>query len=276
MTEKYKKKVVLLGDGAVGKTSLVRRYVEQKFSDEYIKTIGANIKKKTINYEEKDTRLDMVIGDLLGQQGFQETQKANMKGASGAFVVCDLTRPKTRESIKDYWLPLLKDVLGEIPAVIFLANKSDLVGMDTPDIKEYRSELLSLSEEYGTKFFFTSAKTGDNVEQSFKDLGLMTLDYEPQSYYNDDLYQVEEGISPTKALDLFKAQLYLELGGEEFVNPILQNQLPKLGIDMGEEPTVEQLKGFNEKIKELEEDFIDEKQARRLHLKRKSILSKLE
>lgn len=91
MVKEYKRKIVLLGDGAVGKTSLVRRYVEQKFSDDYISTIGANFKKKVIDYEDKDTTLKLMIGDLIGQRGFQKTQKANMKGSNGALLVCDLT-----------------------------------------------------------------------------------------------------------------------------------------------------------------------------------------
>lgn len=275
MVEEYKRKIVLLGDGAVGKTSLVRRYVEQKFSDDYISTIGANFKKKVIDYEDKDTTLKLMIGDLIGQQGFQKTQKANMKGSNGALLVCDLTRPETVESIDNYWTPLLEDVLGEVPPFVFLANKADLVDLKSQEMKDYRSEVLSLTEKYESKFFFTSAKTGKNVEQAFQDIGLLTLDYESNSYYSEELYQTKEGLSKVEVLDLFKAQLYLELGGEEFVNPILQNQLPKLGIDVKEEPTMDQLEELVEKIRELEKDFLSDKMAKKYYVKRKGILQKI-
>ncbi len=276
MAETYKSKVVLLGNGAVGKTSLIRRYVDQKFSDSYIATIGANFKKKVLEYPERNISLNMMIGDLLGQHGFQQTQKANMRGARGALIICDLTRPETFESIEGYWIPLLKEVLGDAPPMIFLANKADLVDMEDESIVKYRADLLSLSERYGTKFFFTSAKTGDNVEHCFSDIGLLSLNQEPASYYSEELYRAKEGITTLGVLDLFKAQLYLELGGEEFVNPILQNQLPKVGIDVRYDPTVEQLRELVEKIKEVELDFLGEKVANQYYMKRKGILAKLD
>ncbi|MGM0510461.1 MAG: Rab family GTPase [Thermoplasmatota archaeon] len=277
MTEQFKRKVVLLGDGAVGKTSLVRRYVEQKFSDEYIATIGANFKKKTLEYKDEDIVLNLIIGDLLGQKGFQNTQKANMRGASGALLVSDLTREKTLKSIPDYWIPLLEEVLGEAPPIVFLANKADLIDMDDEDAKQFRNELLDLSEEHGAKFFFTSAKTGENVEQAFKDIGLLSLDKRPSSYYDDEIYRVEEGISTTDALDLIKAQLYLELGGEEFVNPILQRQLPVAGIeDINVTPKKEQLADLIDNLKDVEIDFLGENKAKKFHTKRKVILNKIE
>ncbi len=276
MTETYKSKIVLLGNGAVGKTSLITRYVDQKFSDSYIATIGANFKKKVLEYDDRDIKLNMMIGDLLGQHGFQQTQKANMRGARGALIICDLTRPETLESIEGYWIPLLKEVLGDAPPMIFLANKADLVDLEDQSMARYRADLLALSEKYGTKFFFTSAKTGDNVEQSFKDIGLLSLDQEPASYHSEELYRAQEGISTLEALDLFKAQLYLELGGEEFVNPILQAQLPKVGIDVRYDPSVEQLRELVDKIKDVELDFLGEKVANKYYMKRKGILNKLE
>ncbi len=271
----YKSKIVLLGDNKVGKTSLVRRYVDQTFSDSYKATIGANIKKKVMNYDDRGVILKMLIVDLIGQQGFRNTQRRNMKDATGALIVCDLTRQNTLESIGSYWIPLLKEVLGDAPPMIFMANKSDLVDMDDEKLKSYRSNLLSLSERFGTKFFFTSAKTGDNVEQSFYDIGLLSLNQEPAVYHWGELYHAEEGISPVEVLDLFKAQLYLELGGEEFVNSILQTQLPKIGIDINKKPTHKQLYKLNERIKEVELTFLGEKGASKYYRKRKGILAKL-
>ncbi len=271
----YKSKIVLLGDNRVGKTSLVRRYVDQTFSDSYKATIGANIKKKVMNYEDRGIVLNMLIVDLIGQQGFRNTQKRNMKDAKGALIVCDLTRPNSLESIESYWIPILNEVLGDAPSMIFMANKSDLVDMEEEHLKAYRAELLSLSEKYSTKFFFTSAKTGENVEQSFYDLGLLSLNQEPAIYHLREMYHVDEGISPIEVLDLFKAQLYLELGGEEFVNSILQTQLPKTGIDINQHPKPEQLYKLNERIKEIELSFLGDKVSNKYYMKRKGILAKM-
>lgn len=114
-------KVVLLGDGAVGKTSLVRRYIEQRFDDSYITTIGANVKKKEL--ERYGIRL--IIWDLYGQKLGTNLQDSNYYGADGAIVVFDLTRRKTLEHVKG-WLKDLYRVVGKVP-VVFTGNKRDII-----------------------------------------------------------------------------------------------------------------------------------------------------
>ncbi len=275
MAETYKGKIVLLGDSAVGKTSLVKRFVDQTFSDSYKATIGANIKKKVINYEDRGITLKMLVADLIGQKGFQHTQRRNMKDAKGALIICDLTRPKTLKSIGSYWVPLLKEVLGDAPPMIFMANKSDLVDLKDTSLKKYRSRLLSLSAKHNSKYFFTSAKTGDNVEQAFNDIGLLSFDQKPASHHTKDIYHADRAVAPVKVLDMFKAQLYLELGDDEFVNSILQTQLPRVGIDVNKTPTSQQLYKLNERIKEVELDFLGEEGASKYYRKRKGILAKL-
>ena len=114
-------KIVLLGDGAVGKTSLVRRYIEQRFDDSYITTIGANVKKKEL--EEYGIRL--IIWDLYGQKLGTNLQDSNYYGTDGAIVVFDLTRKKTLEHVKG-WLRDLYRVVGKVP-VVFAGNKRDII-----------------------------------------------------------------------------------------------------------------------------------------------------
>ncbi len=199
-------KIVLLGDGAVGKTSLVRRFVKQKFSDEYITTIGTNVKKKKI--PELDVKL--MIWDMYGQKLKTTLQKSNYKGSDGAIIVYDLTRMKTFDSL-DRWIDQLFDVTGEIPIVV-LGNKYDLLvdyweEMDVEELtdkdfqefmQKHHEEVIDyykkvfdkvpefsavpyakLSDWGGEKkdelktdfsFFMTSAKTGENVEESFRSL----------------------------------------------------------------------------------------------------------
>lgn len=271
----FKKKIVLLGDGAVGKTSLVRRFVFNAFSDEYIVTIGANFKKKTIEYPKLDVQLDLMIGDLIGQQGFENTQKFNMRGSSGAFIVCDLTRKDTLKSLDRYWIPLLKDVLGSVPPIIFLANKLDLVSPDSEELKFFRKGLIELCEKYDARYYLTSAKTGENVENAFREIGIYALKFEPEMKSMDSIYIVENEISAQKALDIFKVQLYMELGGEEFVNPILQKQISDLKIDVRGNITVEDLKMFVERMREIERSFLPEEEVQKFYIKRMGILSRV-
>ncbi len=271
----FKKKIVLLGDGAVGKTSLVRRFVFNAFSDEYIVTIGANFKKKTIEYPKLNIQIDLMIGDLIGQQGFENTQKFNMRGSSGAFIVCDLTRKDTLKSLDRYWIPLLKDVLGSVPPIIFLANKLDLVSPDSEELKFFRKGLIELCEKYDARYYLTSAKTGENVENAFREIGIYALKFEPEMKSMDSIYIVENEISAQKALDIFKVQLYMELGGEEFVNPILQKQISDLKIDVRGNITVEDLKMFVERMREIERSFLPEEEVQKFYIKRMGILSRV-
>ncbi len=194
-------KILLLGDGAVGKTSLVRRFVEQKFDESYKMTIGVNVKKKEID----ELNLTMMIWDIYGQKLNRDLHSTNYSGADGAILVCDLTRYETFESL-DGWIDEVFSVTGKIPFVVF-GNKNDLTkGFDRSDradfdlyVKENHLEVVeSHTRLYGedptfnrvnTKdlenwaedkkeetdfdfpYFFTSAKTGENVERAFMSLG---------------------------------------------------------------------------------------------------------
>src|SRR5436309_1950018 len=92
-----KRKILLLGDGAVGKTSLIRRFVVDKFSDDYITTIGTKVTKKDLRIESPSKATDMtfMIWDVLGQKGYRGIQESSFQGAKGALLVYDVTRPET-------------------------------------------------------------------------------------------------------------------------------------------------------------------------------------
>ena len=158
-----KKKLLLLGDGAVGKTSLVRRFVLDKFEDRYITTIGAKVTKKDITFKAKGEplRFSMMLWDVLGQQGYSNIQKASLSGADGALLVCDVTRAATLASLENYWVPQVKAVAGNIPFIL-LANKADLSKRELGP-----QELFEAAARFNSKFFFTSAKNGMNVNLAF-------------------------------------------------------------------------------------------------------------
>lgn len=162
-------KVTLVGDKAVGKTSLVRRYVLDQFDDRYLLTLGTKVTKKVIEVPvpEKDAvvTLDMNIWDIMGQVGFRELGKeAFFHGARGIFAVVDLTRRETLDGIGE-WIRAVQDVAGSVPKIL-AANKRDLPGQAA-----FRPEdVQSAARAFGCVSFFTSARTGENVEAAFQEL----------------------------------------------------------------------------------------------------------
>ncbi len=158
----------MLGDPAVGKTSLIRKYVLDKFDDRYLMTVGTKVTKKVMNidsFPDRSIRLTLMIWDILGQKKYRKLHSTFYKLAKGALVICDITREETLESIPG-WIKGLYRVTGEIPTVI-CANKIDLEDQYefTPD------EARAFGDELGHKVFLTSAKTGENVEDAFQQLG---------------------------------------------------------------------------------------------------------
>jgi len=158
---KYIIKLCLLGDGAVGKTSLVRRFVFDVFDDKYLMSFGTKVVKKEIKVD--DVELDMMIWDILGQRTQDALHAAYYRGATGALAVCDFTRPDTMKNLKS-WLGNFRSVVGNMP-VIILGNKSDLEKRFT------LSQLEEYSKSVGCDVIETSAKTGLNVEHAFIELG---------------------------------------------------------------------------------------------------------
>lgn len=162
------KKICLLGDGAVGKTSLIRKYVYDAFDDKYLATIGAKVTKKVVHVEDKDgneVKLAMMIHDIVGQVEFEKIHKQYYRGTEAAFLVCDLTRKDTLEHM-GWWLESLSEVVGRVP-IMLLGNKLDLEDQYEVDF----SDVAALAKEFGCPYFLTSARTGENVEKAFVNLG---------------------------------------------------------------------------------------------------------
>jgi small GTP-binding protein len=168
------KKICVIGEAAVGKTSLIRRFVLDKFDDRYIATIGTktSAKEVKVNLGEEVTYLKLQIWDILGLRSFSAIQKCAYRGAHGAFIVVDITRKGTLNTM-DRWLYSLYKEAGEIPVVI-LGNKTDL------NSDFHKSEITKLVTDYGFPCLLTSARTGENVNKSFSKLGRMIVnDWKP-------------------------------------------------------------------------------------------------
>jgi len=170
--KKLMKKICLLGDGAVGKTSLIRKFVFDTFDDKYIMTFGTKVSKKDISMvrEGQEFNLTFLIWDILGQRVHDNIHSAYYQGASGAFIVCDATRRETLEHM-DEWIEVFRKVNNDSP-VVLLANKTDLAA----EMKFGEAEMRQLAEKHSMKYHLTSAKTGAHVEESFTELGAEVID----------------------------------------------------------------------------------------------------
>ncbi|MCJ2555708.1 MAG: GTP-binding protein [Candidatus Thermoplasmatota archaeon] len=165
-SDTMKVKICLVGEGAVGKTSLIRKYVLDEFDDRYISTLGAKITKKELMVESPDNgseiRIDMTIWDIMGEKGFRELLKeAYFHGAQGVLAVCDVTRKNTLPDLES-WISAIETVTGKLP-IQFLANKADL----KDQLTFTEGELREMSAKHKSPYIFTSAKTGENVDKAF-------------------------------------------------------------------------------------------------------------
>ena len=155
------KKVCMIGSPAVGKTSLVRRYVQGMFSDEYLTTIGVKIDRKEVRNDGQEVNL--LLWDLAGDDAFQPLKTSYLRGMAGYLLVADGTRQPTL----DHALQLQERVESAHPDIpfILLLNKHDLV--DEWDLEENQVRAL---RGRGWTLIETSALAGDGVEEAFASL----------------------------------------------------------------------------------------------------------
>ena len=161
-------KLILFGDVAVGKTSLVERFVNEKFELNYISTLGYNVYEKRIPY--KEYIISLMIYDIGGQEEFTMLRKKYAEGASTALIVFDVTNEKSYNNIEK-WTQELYRHAGPLPYII-IGNKIDLE--EKRVIDSYMGAKFSTSLG-AVDYIETSAKSGDNVETAFQHLAIETL-----------------------------------------------------------------------------------------------------
>jgi small GTP-binding protein len=154
------KKVCLLGDFAVGKTSLIRRFVEGRFDDRYLSTIGVKISRKPLEMDEYT--LNLLIWDLAGGDDFSKAGASYLRGAVAALIVCDLTRPETLAGY-EYYTDQMRQI-NPGSTLIFAGNKADL----TEERAITEEEIQALTTSLEGPYLETSAKTGFQVEDAFQ------------------------------------------------------------------------------------------------------------
>jgi hypothetical protein len=160
------KKICMVGSSAVGKTSLVARFVRSIFTEKYLTTVGVKIDKKMVTVEGREVGL--VLWDLNGDDEFQKLQMTYLRGAAGYFLVVDGCRQPTLETALDLQ-KRVTETIGEMPFVLAL-NKADL-----REDWEIDADAVSELAANGWRIMETSAKSGQGVEESFQELALMML-----------------------------------------------------------------------------------------------------
>ncbi|MFO7991207.1 MAG: Rab family GTPase [Thermoplasmata archaeon] len=168
-------KTCMCGDPAVGKTSLVRRFVTGHYNEEYKSTLGTVVYKKNVQLETVNREMKMMLWDISGQAEFQRVHTSAFKNSNGALVVCDLTRKDTVENIGK-WIDNLKDTRGKDVPIIILGNKYDMIEGNT----DRMHAVSKMIEPYPYPLLFTSAKTGKNVNKAFQRL-------------SENIYEVNNG-----------------------------------------------------------------------------------
>ena len=251
--ELLKAKVLLLGDGAVGKTSLIRRFVVDQFSDDYITTVGAKVSKKdiTVVNEGKQVEMVMQIWDVLGQRGYAGVQETALKGAKGALMVYDIMRDDTRRSLEDYWVPMLWRLVGKIP-IVFVGNKVDLMG---DRVKAH--ELLGyLKQRYDASGLLSSAKTGEHVEDAFNNLGLEMVQNVGRTPIKVALPTLpQDSIDWLIAIaDRIMVDFCAQMGSVDAGMPVVKRQFELAEVDV-KAPSKESLLKVIEQLAEVEKDF---------------------
>ena len=158
-------KCILLGDPNVGKTAVVTRYVDDRFSQHHLTTIGIDMKNKTQKIE-RDKEVNLTIWDTAGQERFQTITSVYFNRAQGIIMIFDCTDMQSFLNIKNWTEQISNHVDPEQVVIVLLGNKIDLAESDR-EVSHEEAKTLEKNHEH-IKYFEVSAKTGENVEEVFK------------------------------------------------------------------------------------------------------------
>lgn len=185
-------KIVLLGDGAVGKTTLRERFMGRGFTTSYLPTLGAEFVSKVlpITRPNKTISLRFQIWDLAGQPTFKQIRKLYYRDSVGLILVFDITRPESLYNLKTWLSEAITYSGSKKLSVVILGNKIDLRELDWVRAEEITQNLNEINKndtlDSPAIFYQTSAKTGENVNLAFETIGKKILDrYEQLNYFDE-------------------------------------------------------------------------------------------
>ena len=165
----YAYKLILGGDGAVGKTSMVHRFVEGTFTKDYKSTIGTSIMKKECQFDELRSKVRFVIWDLAGQSQFKRVRQSYLANAEAGILAFDVTNPTSFENVENWH----KEIIKASPniSLIMVGNKIDLEEQRNVAFEEGEK----VAKNLGLTYIETSAKTGENINDAFRMLALQIV-----------------------------------------------------------------------------------------------------
>ena len=170
------KKICLVGDFGVGKTSLIRRFVDRQFSDEYLSTVGVKISRKTVELEkvrqQDKLNLQLLIWGLEGHTKFKAIAPSYLQGSSGAVIVADVSRIETIDRLSE----LMQLFLSVNPkgSLVVALNKSDLI--DEEKLEKLTQIVQTKKLKQVSGIYQTSAKTGSYVDDIFQQLAYKSIE----------------------------------------------------------------------------------------------------
>ena len=162
----YEARIITLGGGSVGKTSLILRYVDDFFALKYVQTVGIDTKIKIVKLENGE-EIKVILADTAGQERYNSLAANYVIKVDGILLVYDITKEKTFKEVKK-WAQNIKEEYGNSKPIILIGNKSDL--SDERCINKENGEDFADTFLEGVKYYETSFKTGDNVEEAINDL----------------------------------------------------------------------------------------------------------
>jgi small GTP-binding protein len=170
MVMKFAFKIILIGPSAVGKTSIINRYVKNQFTD-YKPTLGVDFLLKEVKLDDKLSKLS--IWDIGGHEKFKTLRNSYYQGATGTLLIFDLTRRKTYDEMEN-WYAEMVEILGRKIPFLLIGNKVDLIKKKNGPIPDELVEKFVSSHE--STYIKTSAKTGKNVEEAFEELVIQMME----------------------------------------------------------------------------------------------------
>ncbi|MFX1276427.1 MAG: DUF4268 domain-containing protein [Promethearchaeota archaeon] len=192
----YAYKLILGGEGGVGKTSMVHRFVDDVFQDDYKATIGTSITKKECEFDGLNSKVRFVIWDLAGQVQFKRVRQAYLADSEAGILAFDLTRRETFENIREWY----KELTEHSPPGLYLilvGNKKDLE--ISREVTSQEAE--DLARDLGLSYVETSAKTGENVNDAFKMLAMQMI---KRFLETEDLEKIDTSIMEEESSKPFK------------------------------------------------------------------------
>lgn len=184
-------KILTIGESGVGKTCILRRFVENKFLKNHLATIGIDFKTKTLNINNQEIKLK--IWDTAGQERFRNITTQYYKGADGIVLIYDVTDDASYEKIRDWMEQILSNTKREDIGLVLLGNKCD---MEPRAVTEEQGN--KMAEELKVSYFETSALTGQGINEAFNELTRDIMKRKGVGYGGNENLELKNNISKKK------------------------------------------------------------------------------